>query len=1373
MFLASSACHFFFAGRNLVYFDSNFRFIMFYDPTQPTNSPEASPVRDKTVHMSRDSKYNTGQPPQMINFKIKTSRVSANRLVTVDGGSPPRAENNDLNNKSGLSEISPVAPFSDNGVIVRPLNMPGTGKGDILSISLASEIDQTENFDVDNETKLHENDDRRSKQSTRSRSRSNKRRTKSKHKRETSNRSRSVSRKRDRSTPRDSSRRSRKHSRSKDRHKSRKNRSNKRRSRSSSRAKRKSISPVRDEERLLKSSKKERKRENDDRKSRSRSKNEDSKQSKQKRRKKSPSSARVNKEVLNPVSFEEGLEDETTKVSRKSEKEAKLDQKVEKRVISKTDYNVEKVKKRDKTFEQELTCERVASRVEKYRKEVLGDESLNESKDSQDDQKVVPETERIDRSEKKRKSKSHKEKRQSSQENETRSKRKEKSDKEENEDANDEYLSKKRRDDIKESEKDSIQKTEKLKENENTENEVAKTPDEKNEYNKTEIDNDRKAENKNNEEDIDFDNTFLSKSDPQLQESFELRKDVAKNEKVSEIENVSKSNVQFIPKQVKKKPLKENKEGQVQANAEAKTSPTPVEKSEVAESSETLDEKTEDTEKIEDLQADKQIIDDKDCSENGRADQEIKGKKKYDSQSAEKVKKEDKSIKKPKTESKRSSKRRSRSSSRKRSRHERSPKRKQQRSKSRETKKRDRLSRSRSRRRKLSRSRSNSRNVTMRSKRRSRSLNHRSRSTSRRRSKVVVERPRRSRNSSRKREVSNLSSGSNRSGKKSMPKVSQESSNPKSNDYRNPINVLMLENISSKGTLDTTGGDLQLDKSAGPHSITGDEKDKELSKEHHEDPQWTAVSDFFSENLPKTPKTVGNITRDDKLDGDSKKLLAPNFDFGLGNLPTVINDDFTGLKVKKIVDEKVQCWSDLKKSSIDQWLDKSTSSASVMTAKSAQVPMMTPPMPGQIPPPLSGLPMPPNFQDFLKQQMLPRGGSSSGLPFPLPPFIPSFIPPPTFLPPPMPIAGSSGATHTGFTAPPVTSMASMGFPGMSASSLTGSTLHMTSTPNAKSSFSPSAVLNQSQQSTDAKSSEPKTPLKDEQNSHNSSQAFGFEQLVQKILPAENTPVLAAKSLSVTTEMSKTQHKHQQQPETLIPTPPSSKPPDKEKSPPPMPSPSYTPSLSPIANEQQEAEELEAENMSEINNEKQEAKLKSVTNMQGTLQNLQELLSNIKGDSHLKNLNDSSKIDQSHEDAMLPIGVSVNEFTPPRLDDDDDVTPSTTDKLRDLEKLFPPPPGSSGSTTVSPMKKATKPQPMPVLNKADQKQQMQERVAALAKKYLKPFYTKNKVDKDQYKHIMRRVVNKCTEGVRNKEVKAEKVKKLVASYVSHMEVKGKH
>ncbi|XP_075242928.1 uncharacterized protein LOC142337524 isoform X2 [Convolutriloba macropyga] len=1367
---------------------------MFYDPSQPTNSPEISPSQEKVVPLLGSSSSKTSPP--LINFKIKTSRVggASNRLVTIGSGSTEEESENSLK--------TPNAAFSENGVIVRPL----TVKGDTGSVSSEEpshdEADKQEIIAV-----LPEVNNERKK----SRSRSERRTEKTRHKKSYS-RSRSRSRKRDRS-------RSRKRSRERRRKSSRSPRTEKKRKRDPERIEKSHPKSDRDDrmhdENRKSKSKKDGRSDHVERK-RSSSRTEDRKSKKTKHRRRS-SDHKNDAATLNPVSFEEVSDnnewaDAAPKPSRKSKHSKKQEDNDD-----------------TKAFKAKVTNEIISARMEKFRKHVL---------EKVEPESVICQTE-VGR-------KSHKKKRRSSVEVKT----------------------EESKDEIVDAEKDNSEEIPQLQVQMDKSN---STCEQLSNSDSNVVHNDKKKENSSKEnnkiestnkdedksllEDISFDETFLTKSEVSYSDSFELRKEDKIQTTDQEKKEVVTSNVHFVPKQVKKKQEKLELDAE-KVTEQPDTSEdliTPEDDNRIPESKnlENKDkhEKENPIVQVSDLQISSDNRTEK-IPKTEKLEDEEKSKNQIDrSNDRNEKSKHEKPQERKHSKSEKHKKRKDSSRPRKRSSKRESPRRKRKRSTSRspEKRKRDRPSRSRSRRR-VSKSKSNSRDN-------SRDINRsrlRSRSNSRRRSRLD-DRPKRSRRDSRTRHGSQSPIKSGVSSPRSKPPVEkrrlQESTNPKDNDYKNPINALLLENVSSKDTLDTTG-DLNVEKFSDVPQQNEKSKpidEKMLSKEHHEDPQWTAVSDFFSENLPTEPK------KDSNIENKSINPIAPisntqSFDFPLGNLPTVVNDDFTGLKVKKIVDEKVQCWSDLKKSSINQWLDSSSNDAPVKNPppNSMANPLpLVPPVQASMPP----IPMPPNFQEFIKQQILPKSGGQ--LPFPLPPFIPSFIPPPPFLPPnlenssnlpsvkPPPLLPEIPANtatpndksidnQTSFNKP--TSFNNL--PNMiyktsfdSQPSFTSQNSFLNQTGfnnfnNLNSSQTPAVINNQpgfnifkpptvvtsnvpepstplnnsatpisvnrSQTPTkdeinttiqDQKDCEATTPIKDDsQSAINESQSAGFEQLVQSILPSPTTPVVLPKSLTVNVE----QQKDIPPPQPQGPTPPQSKPPERESSPP-RPSPSYSPSLSPMANkcpDAEEAEEEEQQNSSENEVEEKEAKLKSVNNMQGTLQNLQELLSNIKGDSAntLNESHDNSKFDLTQEDTVLPIGVAVNEFTPPRLNDDDndenEITPSTTDKLRDLEKLFPPPPGST-SSSASPFKKPQQkqPAPAPVLSKTDQKKQMQERVASLAKKYLKPFYTKNKISKTQYKHIMRRVVNKCTEGVRKNEVKAEKVKKLVASYVSHMQAKG--
>jgi hypothetical protein len=216
---------------------------------------------------------------------------------------------------------------------------------------------------------------------------------------------------------------------------------------------------------------------------------------------------------------------------------------------------------------------------------------------------------------------------------------------------------------------------------------------------------------------------------------------------------------------------------------------------------------------------------------------------------------------------------------------------------------------------------------------------------------------------------------------------------------------------------------------------------------------------------------------------------------------------------------------------------------------------------------------------------------------------------------------------------------------------------------------------------------------------------------------------------------------------VVPLPPT---PDAqfEHNAPPMPSPSYSPSLSPIPSKTAGCPEVSDHDITELSSTCLTPNKTSGSGIASqTLQNLQDILMNIQpGPLVAKVQISTDKLDV----------MQLRDFTPPP-----EMHSSSNNKLDDLDKLFPPPANAS---------KLKLPRPVSA-DKSVDKRQVQDNVAVLAKKYLKPYFTKNKISKDEYKHIMRKVVFKCTDGKKGADVKAEKVKKMVVNYAIHLQQKS--
>ena len=626
------------------------------------------------------------------------------------------------------------------------------------------------------------------------------------------------------------------------------------------------------------------------------------------------------------------------------------------------------------------------------------------------------------------------------------------------------------------------------------------------------------------------------------------------------------------------------------------------------------------------------------------------------------------------------------------------------------------------------------------------------------------------------------------------------------------FNTSGLENISSQSTLENSDTLKLSDKQRqmNTNEKTSEEQ-SDVTKQHQEDPQWTAVSDLCPiKTDPNRGEPIHSIV--------SQPPPEVPLNFIPNVLPSVVAEEFSGSKaVRKMVDEKVQCWSDSKKVSIDQWLERSATIpnfdpsqfATGLQNAAAAVQRLNQPI-SSLPPPPPNM-IPPNFSSFV--QGAPNAPPPpSTLPFPMPPFIPSFLPPPQF------ISSLNTQLKPGFLQAGIPSERKREENEKSSFSTSSTTkmsieesnklfaeLEKMKHSRAAAASNADAVGNKTENQatslrtpTETVAPVPHIPPQLVPLDHSA----GFQQLVQSILPEQSRGGLASsKALlsGVSLEASKQ------------PTPPAAEP-LKPNSPPPMPSPSYSPSLSPVEKREKKTSKKDASTRKASQGaasvtkssdqgksplaskaekgEKLAVELPSSTTantMQGTLQNLQELLLNIKGAANLNstveptlrtspavatNSKRKSAFDMG-EEVMVPLGLELSEFTPPRMGEDDSTpTPSNTEKLKDLEKLFPPTAASTASS-ISPVKKLTdvKTTATSLVKSSssvvDQKKIFQDKVAASAKKYLKPHFVKGKVTKDQYKHIMRRVVNKCTEGVKTYEVKQDKVRKLVESYVSHM------
>ena len=611
------------------------------------------------------------------------------------------------------------------------------------------------------------------------------------------------------------------------------------------------------------------------------------------------------------------------------------------------------------------------------------------------------------------------------------------------------------------------------------------------------------------------------------------------------------------------------------------------------------------------------------------------------------------------------------------------------------------------------------------------------------------------------------------------------------------LNICGLENISSQSTAENNDS-VKTDK---PKNIINEkinsmmEEQSKVSKQHQEDPQWTSVTDFCPIKAVVTP----DPNRGERIHSIvSQPPTDVSLNFIPNALPTVVAEELSGSKaVKKMVDEKVQCWSDSKKVSIDQWLERSATVPTFDVSQFAGLQNAA----QRLNQPLSSLPdpptsiIPPNFPGFVSGG--PNAPPNSALPFPMPPFIPSFLPPPQFI---SSLNSSIKPGSTGTFLPAGVPCEkkreeSEKNPRMSVEESNKLCAELEKMKNSRTGLS----SNKSNQKNDLAPPLPPPCLPIDQSA-------AFQQLVQSILPIQqpigvtsskglmSTSVIAASTVA-TSVASKPP-----------PTPPPSEP-IKPKTPPPMPSPSYSPSLSPVEKrEEKKSQKAIASRKrshgtasvtkspdhgnspaaSKVEKAIEPSPTTTANTMQGTLQNLQELLLNIKGATNVTSTvepnlrvspaaaNKRKSAFDMGEEVMVPLGLELSEFTPPRMGEDDSTpTPSNTEKLKDLEKLFPP-----TASSLSPVKMLTEvklssttaPNVKISNSVVDQKRHFQDKVAAYAKKHLKPHFVKGKVNKDQYKHIMRRVVNKCTEGVKTYEVKQEKVRKLVENYVSHMQTK---
>ena len=62
--------------------------------------------------------------------------------------------------------------------------------------------------------------------------------------------------------------------------------------------------------------------------------------------------------------------------------------------------------------------------------------------------------------------------------------------------------------------------------------------------------------------------------------------------------------------------------------------------------------------------------------------------------------------------------------------------------------------------------------------------------------------------------------------------------------------------------------------------------------------------------------------------------------------------------------------------------------------------------------------------------------------------------------------------------------------------------------------------------------------------------------------------------------------------------------------------------------------------------------------------------------------------------------------------------------------------------------------------------MQDDIVNAAKQAIKPFYVGKKINKDDYKMIMKKVVNKCLQQLKdNSKIDTNKVSKMIVGYVS--------
>merc|ERR1712226_262554 len=281
------------------------RFRMFHDPSHPTNSPDASPNRERLIALNGSLKAKTSPP--LINFKIKTSRIggSSNRLVTVNPDSPSIETNRNLN-----ASLNSEAAFSDNAVIVRPLAVKIDNNREYRTPPQMSPVNEIEvkrvQDDIDSEKKKEHR--------RRSRSRSNRKSDTLKH-RSGMSRSRSHSRRRNISKKRSRSRDRRKRSRTRSGKRDKPSRKERRRSRSMERQE-----DYDDYERPQKTSKsKENKQKNEEREKSSSVKERKSHKSSKRERKTSPAP----EQSLNLLSFEEPMEENETMVVSKSSKKAK------------------------------------------------------------------------------------------------------------------------------------------------------------------------------------------------------------------------------------------------------------------------------------------------------------------------------------------------------------------------------------------------------------------------------------------------------------------------------------------------------------------------------------------------------------------------------------------------------------------------------------------------------------------------------------------------------------------------------------------------------------------------------------------------------------------------------------------------------------------------------------------------------------------------------------------------------------------------------------------------------------------------------------------------------------------------------------------